>query len=412
MNDHFQDLSEKHDLLKVRALFLSSAICSPIFYFFMQYLEVGSIDSFSFRIFNSIFSLIGLLITFFPPFKYQKKVIFTFHNISMACWAGLYLYLLHVNHWTIFQRWSYFVLIFILCGSAFSWKDYLIITFVAVISPAVLGFFSNDVSNLELIHFHAAMLAPLVIIGFSIKAHFHFKNEVSVLTNSLIEKSQVSVLGEVAAGVSHEVNSPLMIFSYSLHQLTRQLAAEKPDREKINALTQKMHRMILRISDIVNALKVYSVEKTDGKTEKVDILNLIDESLALCNRKFIDQEITVQKNNQASEIICLVKKPQIVQCFLNLFNNSIEACQNIVSPQIIINASIKETYAFISITDNGNGVSEELATKIMNPFFTTKEIGTGLGLSVSQGIARGHQGELFLDRSLKQTTFVLKLPLA
>jgi two-component system CheB/CheR fusion protein len=235
---------------------------------------------------------------------------------------------------------------------------------------------------------------------------------VEILTSSLVEKSQLAVLGEVAAGVSHEVNSPLMIFSYSLHQLKRHLKEDHLDKERISTLIEKMTRMIERISNIVNALKVYSVAPNDDKFEQVDLHEVIDESLTLCNSKLSTLGIKIVNEQVDCDIICMAKKSQISQCLLNLVNNAIEACEDLPDPVIEINTFIKESYGFIAISDNGIGVSDEVMSKIMHPFFTTKEIASGLGLSVSQGIARGHKGELFLDRSKSASTFVLKLPLA
>jgi signal transduction histidine kinase len=409
MNTHFQELSIKYELLRTRYLFISAAISSFIFYAFMQKIQVGSIDSLTFRVVLSVVCLFGAATTFYKS-KYQSQLIVFSYYMGRIGWLALYLYLLQVNHWTLYQRWSYFVLVFILCGTAYSWRDYLEVTLVSIISPIILGLFSNEISTLEEVHFHIANVVPLFIIGVTIRSHYRFKTEVELLTKSLVEKSQLTVLGEVAAGVSHEVNSPLMIFSYSLHQLKRQLAHESMDKEKITILINKMYRMIERISNIVNALKVYS-GRTDDKFEEVNLINLLEESLTLCNRKFIDQGITIIRKGNESEILCMAKKSQIIQCFLNLFTNAIEACQNLPTPQIEITTNITNTHAFIAISDNGPGVSDEFSAKIMHPFFTTKEIASGLGLSVSQGIARGHDGDLFLDRSISSSTFVLKLPL-
>lgn len=411
MNHQFKDLSLKHNALKARYLFFCAALCSPVFYYFMQKIEIGSIDSIPARAFVSLLCFLGFLSTYFHN-KHQEFFIALFFNLGRIGWLTLYLYLLHVNHWTIYQRWAYFVLVFMLSGSAFSWKDFLKVAIPAVSAPIILGFFSSDISNLELIHFHIANIAPLFVIGVSIRAHFKFKSEVEVLTKSLVEKSQLAVLGEVAAGVSHEVNSPLMIFSYSLHQLKRQLKEDQLDKERISTLIDKMTRMIERISNIVNALKVYSVSPSDDKFEQVDLNEVIEESLTLYNSKLTTLGITIVNGQENNNIVCMAKKSQISQCFLNLINNAIEACENLPNPVIEINTFIKESYAFIAISDNGLGVSDEVMSKIMHPFFTTKAISSGLGLSVSQGIARGHKGELFLDKSKSASTFVIKLPLA
>jgi signal transduction histidine kinase len=223
MNDVFQDLSIKQDLFKVRIFFLCAAICSPIFYFFMKHIQIGSIDSLFMRIFIFVLSLIGLMVTYLP--RLNTKLNFFLYSIVRLSYLALYLYMLSVNHWTMYQRWAYFVLASILCGSALRWKEYLFVSFFSVLAPLILGLLSS-IPAIEQIHFLAANLATFVIIGLSVSSHYHFKSEVVNLTNSLIEKSQMAVLGEIAASISHEMNTPLMIFTNSLHQISRKMSPE------------------------------------------------------------------------------------------------------------------------------------------------------------------------------------------
>ena len=124
-----------------------------------------------------------------------------------------------------------------------------------------------------------------------------------------------------------------------------------------------------------------------------------------------DSGVRITLNNQASAY-CYLDQTQMQQCLIHLLNNAVEACRNQPQPHVTITINLLDSFVYISISDNGKGVSKEIINKIMQPFFTTKEIGDGmgLGLSVALGIARIHNGDLFLDDSSPMTTFVLKLP--
>jgi C4-dicarboxylate-specific signal transduction histidine kinase len=97
---------------------------------------------------------------------------------------------------------------------------------------------------------------------------------------------------------------------------------------------------------------------------------------------------------------------------LNLINNSHDSVLNLKDRWVKIEVLDKDNFIEISVTDSGNGIPEPIAQKMMNPFFTTKEVGkgTGLGLSISKGLAEDHGGSLYYDPTSKNTRFVIKLP--
>jgi signal transduction histidine kinase len=109
----------------------------------------------------------------------------------------------------------------------------------------------------------------------------------------------------------------------------------------------------------------------------------------------------------------MARPSQVSQVVLNLINNSADAIEGSPNPWIIVDVVATGTSLFLSIMDSGKGIPEEIAKKIMNPFFTTKEVGkgTGLGLSIGKGIIEGHGGKLYLDRNSPHTKFIIELPL-
>jgi signal transduction histidine kinase len=114
-------------------------------------------------------------------------------------------------------------------------------------------------------------------------------------------------------------------------------------------------------------------------------------------------------------VVLLCRPTQISQVILNLLNNAFDAVKALNEKWVLLEVACLGTdWIQIRVTDSGAGIAESLATKIMEPFFTTKEIGkgTGLGLSISKGIVETHGGRFFLDRSFTHTSFVIEFPVS
>lgn len=134
--------------------------------------------------------------------------------------------------------------------------------------------------------------------------------------------------------------------------------------------------------------------------------------MEFCKTRFYNYgvELILADIDEDLEIECRII--QIEQVLLNLLNNSFDAAQKSEEKWIRVEAIEFGDYIDIKVVDSGPRIPEEVADKIMQPFFTTKELGkgTGLGLSISTGIMKNHKGGLFLDRTASNTTFVMRLP--
>jgi C4-dicarboxylate-specific signal transduction histidine kinase len=138
----------------------------------------------------------------------------------------------------------------------------------------------------------------------------------------------------------------------------------------------------------------------------------------MCFERFKHGEITLEKSPQIrSKILC--RESQISQVFLNLLNNAFDAVEGIDVNEKWVRLQVEEDNItngkiVIRIIDCGNGIHDEVAKQIMEPFFTTKEMGkgTGLGLSISVGIIEDHNGKLYLDHKHPNTCFVIELPIS
>ncbi len=228
----------------------------------------------------------------------------------------------------------------------------------------------------------------------------------------MVSSSRLSALGEMAAGIAHEINNPLAII-HARAALLRDFAKSKElDASSVTVTAEKIESTVMRISRIVKSLKQFARDGSGDPFEVVPLARIIDETLDLCKERFKHSQvgITIEAVNPAAIIRC--RPGQISQVLVNLLNNAFDAA--VLQPTKWIQLSVVEEEDQISVlvSDSGSGIPVEIENKIMQPFFTTKGVGqgTGLGLSVSKGIVDSHGGTLRLDRSRPNTTFLVTLP--
>lgn len=227
----------------------------------------------------------------------------------------------------------------------------------------------------------------------------------------LINSAKMSALGEMAGGVAHEINNPLTIISGKAHTLQRRVQQSPLEIEKISKDIHEIEKTVKRIAKIVSGLKTFSRNAEQDIPVLTNLNQLVGETLNLCQERFKHHDIVVEVDVPNDlELEC--RQSQISQILINLLNNSFDAIQGSSNKVIKISAKKIEERILIRVEDFGPRISEEVVQKMMQPFFTTKEIGkgTGLGLSISKGIAESHNGKLYLDREAPSTCFVIEIP--
>jgi two-component system, NtrC family, sensor kinase len=169
---------------------------------------------------------------------------------------------------------------------------------------------------------------------------------------------------------------------------------------------------VARITKIIGSLSTFARDTSKEPFQACSIAKIVDTTLDLYGSNLKERGIELTVQVPEPDIVCFCREAQILQVLINLLSNAVDAVEGLDVKKVWLVAIGKDEAVEISVTDTGRGIPPGLEDKIMQPFFTTKPIGKGpgLGLSVSEGIARAHQGSLYLDRSSTLTRFVLTLP--
>jgi two-component system, NtrC family, sensor kinase len=228
------------------------------------------------------------------------------------------------------------------------------------------------------------------------------------LEDQMVQTEKLTSLGLLAAGVAHEVNTPLAVISNYIQMLAKQIPSEDPRQKTI----ERIVKQTFRASEIVNNLLNFS---RTGGAEAVDVdLNVVlEETLTLVQHPFKTAQVTVVRNYREHLPPVLGSATRLQQVFLNLFMNARDAMPNGGMLEVRTNASNGSVE--IEVSDTGLGIPRENLHRIFDPFFTTKATGrgTGLGLSVSYGIIKEHAGKVDVRSTPgKGTSFRLEFPVA
>lgn len=240
------------------------------------------------------------------------------------------------------------------------------------------------------------------------------KNIIIEQTAQLVHASRLAVVGEMSAGVAHEINNPLTIISSCSQLISRFSKSQEPDSLRLNRYLVKINSSIDRISVIIKGLKYFAHQGEDRAPKKsCNIQNIMDETTPFCMDHLNSLDIKF-KVDVVPDVVINCHSVQISQVLINLLKNASDALEDHIEEEkwISINFRSDVEYFYFIISNSGDKISHEVASRIFNPFFTTKDTGTGLGLSISQTIMKDHGGELYLDiNNYDNTTFVIKHPI-
>ncbi|MBC7962648.1 MAG: response regulator [Steroidobacteraceae bacterium] len=249
-------------------------------------------------------------------------------------------------------------------------------------------------------------------------------------TSQLVQQVKMASIGQLAAGVAHEINNPMGFITSNLgtlgkymHKISEYLgiiegggdSASARSRLKIDFVFKDAGQLIsesldgaIRIKNIVTDLKSLSYEDTEGLVRS-DVNRCLEIALNIAGNE-IGKVANIEKQyGETTEIAC--HPQQLSQVFINLLNNACQAIEG--QGTITVRTWYESGSVYATISDTGSGMPAEIQQRIFEPFFTTKEVGKGigLGLSISYDIIHKHGGEITVESEIgKGTTFAIRLP--
>jgi PAS domain S-box-containing protein len=228
------------------------------------------------------------------------------------------------------------------------------------------------------------------------------------LEEQLQISEKMASIGLLAAGVAHEVNTPLT----GISSFTQMLLESSDPKDPRTQLLEKIERQTFRAAKIVNGLLNLSrPAAAGGEMGPVDLNAVINDVLSLLEHQLSLHHIKVRRELHAGPVIVQGFEHKLQQVFLNLFLNAKDAMPK--GGWLSVSTSLKHGTPVVEVADTGAGIPSEYLARIYDPFFTTKSMGqgTGLGLSITYGIVREHHGSIDCESVVGQgTRFILELP--
>jgi two-component system C4-dicarboxylate transport sensor histidine kinase DctB len=235
------------------------------------------------------------------------------------------------------------------------------------------------------------------------------ETRVRVLRDELAQANRLSILGQVSAGVAHEVNQPLAAIRAYAETGGRLLDAGQARDARGNL--REIVGLTDRIGAITQALRGFA-RRGVGEVGPIAVEDALDGALTLLAGRIRDSGVEIVREPRAPEVAVTAGRIRLEQILVNLLQNALDAVRDAADPTIAIRVVAGPDTVAVTVADNGAGVAPEMRDQLFMPFATTKPTGLGLGLVISADIAREFGGELRLEPPASGTAFTLELPRA
>jgi signal transduction histidine kinase len=270
--------------------------------------------------------------------------------------------------------------------------------------------------SFSILNFVSATFLTYLLLRFYLQSILKSRQMEIASEHKLMIASKMASLGELATGIAHEINNPLSIIVGRTQILKSKFEELKTlQSEEFESCVQnltKIEETSNLIAKIIRGLNAFSRNTENDPMTLHSVRTIINFAINLCEERLKSNQINIEvREGRDGEIFC--RDVQITQVLVNFINNSIDALDVLQEKWIEISVSVTPKKVVISVRDSGKGIAPHLVDKIMQPFFSTKEIGKGigLGLSISKGIAESHDGKISYDPLDENTKFDLELPL-
>jgi C4-dicarboxylate-specific signal transduction histidine kinase len=225
----------------------------------------------------------------------------------------------------------------------------------------------------------------------------------------------MAALAEMAANVAHEINNPLTIIMGHMKMIRGRL--EKGDHKDatLSGSLDVVDRNLGRVADIVKSMRHFCKDASNDPFEIISINDVVAQALSLCSSKMSAMGCdVVVKSSVGEDARIRSRGPQVCQAVVCLLQNAMDAVESLPAKWIELVVTAEGERVIICCTDSGNGIAKDIRAHMMEPFFTTKDVGkgAGLGLSSAKGIIENHAGTLSYDEQSDHTSFIIELPRA
>lgn len=253
-------------------------------------------------------------------------------------------------------------------------------------------------------------MLEVVLLSFALADRIRATNlEVLRQKAALVHTEKMSALGRLAGEIAHEINNPLAIV-HGNAVLIRGMDLPSQAKEFAGTIEHTANR----ISKVVKGMRGLARDSRGDPLVPVFVSSILQDAAALCGDRARSAGVRVELPDLIPDVSVRCRSSEICQVLVNLLNNAIDAVAGTPQPRVRIDARRSGGNLELSVIDNGPGIPKEFRSKVLEPFFTTKEAGKGLGvgLSISATIVQAHGGTLRLDDSTDHTRFVFDLELA
>ena len=231
------------------------------------------------------------------------------------------------------------------------------------------------------------------------------------LEADLAHMNRVTMLGELASSLAHEINQPIAAAITSANACLRWLAHDPPDLERARAATIRVEKDGSRAAEIIQRLRAFYRKGAPPHRELVDINKVIAEMLGLLRNEATRHSIALRTELAPLLPQVVADRVQLQQVLMNLMLNGIEAMSDEAGELLIRSQKTENGLLLISVSDTGVGLPSEKANLIFNAFYTTKPLGTGMGLAISRSIIEAHGGRLWATANAERgATFHFTVP--